>query len=132
MIHRGLFGSFERFIGILIEHFAGAFPVWLAPVQVKVLPITERNIAYAKKVADKLKAENIRTELDERNETLPAKIRDAQIEKVPYMLIIGDKEEKQNQVSVRLRTEKDLGSVSISTFAQKVKGKIEAKSLKLW
>ena len=98
-----------------------------------MLPVTKRNIAYAKKVADKLKAENIRTELDERNETLPAKIRDAQIEKVPYMLIIGDKEEeKQNQVSVRLRTEKDLGSVPISTFAQKVKEKIETKSLKLW
>jgi threonyl-tRNA synthetase len=131
MIHRALLGSLERFMGIYIEHTAGEFPVWLAPVQAKILPVTERNIKYAKSVAEKLKQESIRVEVDERNETLPAKIRDAQLEKVPYMLIVGDKEEKSKKVAVRLRTEKDLGQMSFSNFIVKVKDKIETKALDL-
>jgi len=131
MIHRAIIGSPERFLMVLIEHFAGAFPVWLSPVQVKVLPVTERNVKYAKSMAEKLKQESIRVEVDERNETLPAKIRDAQLEKVPYMLIIGDKEEKSKKVAVRLRTEKDLGQMSLGKFIVKVKDKIETKALDL-
>lgn len=131
MIHRALLGSLERFVGIYIEHTTGEFPVWLAPVQTKILPVTERNIKYAKSMAEKLKKENIRVEVDERNETLPAKIRDAQIEKIPYMLIVGDKEEKSKKVAVRLRTEKDLGQMSLSKFIVRVKNKIETKALDL-
>ena len=131
MIHRAIIGSPERFLMVLIEHFAGAFPVWLSPVQVKVLPVTERNVKYAKSMAEKLKKESIRVEVDERSETLPAKIRDAQLEKVPYMLIIGDKEEKSKKVAVRLRTEKDLGQMSFGNFIVKVKDKIETKALDL-
>jgi threonyl-tRNA synthetase len=131
MIHRALLGSLERFMGIYIEHTAGEFPVWLAPVQTKILPVTERNIKYAKSVAEKLKQESIRVEVDERNETLPAKIRDAQLEKVPYMLIVGDKEEKSKKVAVRLRTEKDLGQMGLGKFIVKVKNKIETKALDL-
>jgi threonyl-tRNA synthetase len=131
VIHRSSIGALERVIAFLIEHYMGAFPVWLSPIQVKVLPVTERNIKYAKSVAEKLKQESIRVEVDERNETLPAKIRDAQLEKVPYMLIIGDKEEKSKKVAVRLRTEKDLGQMSLSKFIVKVKDKIETKALDL-
>jgi len=131
MIHRAIIGSPERFLMVLIEHFAGAFPVWLSPVQVKVLPVTERNVKYAKSMAEKLKQESIRVEVDERSETLPAKIRDAQLEKVPYMLIVGDKEEKSKKVAVRLRTEKDLGQMGLGKFIVKVKDKIETKALNL-
>lgn len=131
VIHRVIYGSLERFIGILIEHFAGAFPVWLSPVQVKVLPITERNLAYANKKTEELKNQGIRVELDDRNETLQAKIRDAQLEKIPYMVIVGDKEYKAKKVSVRLRTEKDLGQMDLDKFIKIVKDKIESKSLDL-
>jgi threonyl-tRNA synthetase len=131
VIHRVIYGSLERFIGILIEHFAGNFPVWLSPVQVKVLPVSEKVIGYAKNVSQKLKEENIRVELDERSETLPSKVRDAQIEKVPYMLIVGDKEESKNKVALRLRTEKDLGQMNLKDFIDKIKFKIETKALDL-
>ncbi len=131
IIHRSSIGALERVLALLIEHHAGNFPVWLSPVQVKVLPITERNIKYAKSIGEKIKAENIRVEIDERNETLPAKIRNAQLEKVPYMLIVGDKEEKSKKVSLRLRTEKDLGETSLKIFIEKVKKNITEKSLKL-
>lgn len=131
VIHRAPLGSHERFIGFLIEHYGGAFPVWLSPVQVKVLPITERNVKYANDLSLKLKAEGIKVELDERNETLQAKIRDAQFEKVPYMVVVGEKEEKAKKLAVRLRTEKDLGQLSFDKFLQTVKEKIENKSLNL-
>jgi threonyl-tRNA synthetase len=131
VIHRAPLGSHERFIGFLIEHFAGAFPVWLAPTQVKVLPITERNYKYANTVLDKLRNDGFRVELDDRNETLPAKIRDAQLEKIPYMLVVGDKEEKVGKVAVRLRTEKDLGQMSLDKFIKQIKNKVENKSLDL-
>jgi len=131
VIHRAPLGSHERFIGFLIEHYGGAFPVWLSPVQLKVLPITERNIAYANEVTEELKNQGIRVELDSRNETLQSKIRDAQLEKVPYMLIIGDKEQSKDKVAVRLRTEKDLGQISLEKFITLVKNKIASKSLDL-
>lgn len=131
IIHRAPLGSHERFIGFLIEHYAGNFPVWLSPVQVKVLPITERNLAYAKAVAEKLEQENLRVKVDERNETLQAKIRDAQTMKIPYMLIVGDREEKAEKVAVRLRTGEDLGQVGIAVFAKRVKEKIDQKGLDL-
>lgn len=131
IIHRAPLGSQERFIGFLIEHFGGTLPTWLSPVQVKVLPITERNMGYANKVLAKLKDAKLRAEIDDRNETLQAKIRDAQLEKVPYMLIVGDKEEKANKVTIRLRTGKDLGQIDIDTFIKRLGEKVEEKSLTL-
>ena len=127
VIHRSSIGALERVIAFLIEHYVGAFPVWLAPVQVKVLPITERNVDYARKITEKLKGNNIRVEIDERNETLPAKIRDAQLEKMPYMLIIGDKEEKAQKVRERGRSGKDYGLVDIKDFIVNIKKEIDNK-----
>ncbi|MFV1917773.1 MAG: threonine--tRNA ligase, partial [Patescibacteria group bacterium] len=131
IIHRAPLGSDERFIGFLIEHFKGAFLVWLSPVQVKVLPVSEKNIKYGTEVMKKLRNEEIRVELDERSETLQAKIRDAQIAKIPYMIIVGDKEEKASKVAVRLRTEKDLGQMSFDKLVRVLKDKIESRSLDL-
>lgn len=116
MLHRAGYGSLERFIGILIEHFAGAFPTWIAPVQVKVIPVTEKHVDYAKSVAKTLSESNIRVELEEANETLGYKIRKAQMEKVPYMLIVGDKEEKSHTVSIRSRKDGDKGSMMVPMF----------------
>ncbi len=126
MIHRAIFGSFERFIAILTEHFQGAFPVWLAPVQVVVIPISEKNNDYAKKVAAIL--EGIRVEVDDRSETMQSKIRDSQVQKVPYMLIVGGREEEKNQVSVRARSGQDLGVMDPKEFILKIKKDIESKS----
>ncbi len=120
MIHRALLGSIERFLGVLIEHYGGAFPVWISPVQVKILPIADRHIEYALKVKERLEKENLRVELDERNEKIGYKIREAQIEKVPYMLILGDKEAKNESVALRLRSEKDLGQIKIDEFIRRV------------
>lgn len=116
MLHRAGYGSLERFIGILIEHFAGAFPTWIAPVQVKVIPVTEKHMDYAKSVAKTLSESNIRVELEEANETLGYKIRKAQMEKVPYMLIVGDKEEKSHTVSIRSRKDGGKGSMMVPMF----------------
>ena len=116
MLHRAGYGSLERFIGILIEHFGGAFPTWIAPVQVKVIPVTEKHLEYAKSVAKTLSESNIRVELEEANETLGYKIRKAQMEKVPYMLIVGDKEEKSHTVSIRSRKDGDKGSMMVPMF----------------
>ena len=120
MIHRVVYGSIERFIGILIEHYAGKFPVWLAPVQVKVLPISEKFFGYGEAVVNKLKEAGIRCELDRRDEKIGYKIRSTQMEKVPYMLIVGQKEEESGSVSVRSRDEGDLGSQELEVFIQKV------------
>lgn len=125
MLHRALFGSYERFIGLLIEHYAGNFPTWLTPVQVKVLPITDKQLSYAKEITEKLKNENIRCELDDRSETLGAKIRDAQKEKVSYMLIVGEKEAKTNTVSKRSRSGKDYGALKVEEFIKNTKREIE-------
>lgn len=121
MIHRVVFGSIERFIGILIEHYAGAFPVWLAPVQVRVLPISDQTLSYAKTVLEKLKKTGIRAEIDERNEKIGYKIREAQLQKLPYMLIVGEKEAQSGKVSVRSRSKGDLGEFTLEEFAEKVK-----------
>ncbi|MBI4033314.1 MAG: threonine--tRNA ligase, partial [Candidatus Blackburnbacteria bacterium] len=129
VIHRVIYGSLERFIGILIEHFAGNFPVWLAPVQAVVLPITDRNTKYAEKVLAKLQEAGIRAEIDGRSETLKAKIRDAQLQKIPYMLIVGDKEEKNKTVSERGRSGKDYGQCPLETFITNIKKEIASKSL---
>lgn len=125
MLHRVIFGSIERFIGILTEHFAGAFPVWLAPVQVKVLPIADSHMEYAKKIEQRLLEKGIRVQLDERNEKIGYKIREAQLEKIPYMLIIGDKEVNQNAVGVRSRREGDIGQMAVEEFENKVQEEIE-------
>ncbi len=120
MIHRVIFGSIERFIGILIEHYAGAFPVWLAPVQARVLPISEKHMDYAYKVKKQLEEAGIRVEVDERNEKIGYKVRDAQMKKIPYMLIVGDKEANENTVSVRTREKGDVGQKPIETFIDEV------------
>lgn len=116
MIHRACFGSMERFIGILIEHYAGAFPTWLAPVQVKILPISEKHVEYAQKLRDAFKKSYIRVELDDRSEKIGYKIRQAQMEKVPYMLVVGDKEEQDGTVAVRSRSEGEKGAVKWDDF----------------
>jgi threonyl-tRNA synthetase len=131
VIHRAPLGSHERFIGFLIEHYGGNFPVWLSPLQAKVLPITDSNLKYAKSVAKKLDDKSIRVEVDDRSETLQAKIRDAQIEKVPYMLVVGDKEQENDSVALRLRTGEDLKQMAINDFIKLINKIIESKSLKL-
>ncbi|MBR7153003.1 MAG: threonine--tRNA ligase, partial [Candidatus Methanomethylophilaceae archaeon] len=129
MIHRVIFGSVERFIGILIEHFAGKFPTWLAPVQVKVLSVSEKSFEYASEIASKLKAAGIRVELDNRDEKIGYKIREAQLEKVPYMLILGEKESENGSiVAVRSRDKGDLGAIDTCEFIAQVKKEIEDRS----
>ena len=120
MIHRVVFGSIERFIGVITEHYAGAFPTWLAPVQVKVLPITDRAAEYSREVSEKLDSAGFRSEVDSRNEKIGYKIRSAQLEKVPYMLVIGDKEVEAGTVAVRTREGKDLGAMPLDAFLEKI------------
>ncbi|HEY6844425.1 MAG TPA: threonine--tRNA ligase [Thermoanaerobaculia bacterium] len=131
MIHRAILGSLERFIGIVIEHFAGAFPVWLAPVQAVVLPLSEKFVAYANDVARKLRAAGLRVEIDESNEKLGAKIRNAQLQKVPYMLVVGEKEASSGSVSLRKRTGGDQGSMSVEDFEAEARKQIGSRSLTL-
>jgi threonyl-tRNA synthetase len=128
-IHRAIFGSFERFVGILTEHFAGSFPTWLAPVQVSVLPITDAHGEYAARVRDELRAAGVRCELDDRNEKINYKIRDWETKKVPYMLVVGEKEKKSGQIAVRAHGRCDLGARSIEQFVQSIQREIKIKSL---
>ena len=128
MIHRVVFGSIERFIGVITEHFAGAFPTWLSPVQVKVMPITDRTADYAKAVADKLSALGVRVETDLRNEKIGYKIREAQMQKLPYMLVVGDKEAEAGTVSVRTRGGVDLGAMPVDEFAAKITEEIRTRA----
>jgi threonyl-tRNA synthetase len=127
VIHRAIFGSLERFIAILIEHYAGAFPLWLAPVQAVILPISDRHLAYARSVQARLKAAGLRVEVDERQEKIGYKIREAQLQKIPYMLVVGDREAAENTVSVRDRTSGDLGSQSIEDFTTNAGNEIAAR-----
>ena len=127
MIHRVCFGSIERFIGILIEHFAGKFPVWLAPVQVKVIPVSEKSMEYATGVYEKLRAAGIRTELDHKDEKVGYKIRQAQLEKVPFMLVLGEKEAAEGAITVRSRDKGDLGAAQLEDFIADIKRMVEAK-----
>jgi threonyl-tRNA synthetase len=129
MVHRALWGSVERFFGVLIEHYAGAFPAWLAPVQAAVLPVSGKFGEYAKKVEQQLKDAGFRIHLDERNEKLQAKIRDAQLQKIPYMLILGGKEAEAGTVSVRHRSKGDLGPRPVGQFIDDLRAEVTAKSI---
>jgi len=129
MIHRALFGSMERFFGVLIEHYAGAFPMWLAPVQVAVLPITDRVNAYAQRVVQELRNAGMRVESNLRSEKIGAKIRDAQLQKVPFMLVLGDREMEQNTVAVRERAKGDIGTMSLTDFKEMARRLIDSRAL---
>ena len=130
MIHRALLGSIERFIGVITEHFAGAFPTWLSPVQVKLLPVTDRAAEYAKDIAAKLDAQGFRVEVDGRNEKIGKKIREAQLEKIPYMLVVGDRDMEAGTVSVRHRSEGDLGAMSLESFSAMLRQAVDSKERK--
>ena len=125
VIHRAILGSSDRFISFLIEETKGAFPTWLAPVQVKLLPISDSQVEYCQKIKSELMKNKVRVELDDRNEKIGYKIREAQLEKVPYMLVIGDKEVEANTVSVRSRKEGDIGAIKVEEFISKIKYEIE-------
>ncbi|HKP91416.1 MAG TPA: threonine--tRNA ligase [Thermoleophilaceae bacterium] len=127
MIHRALLGSFERFIGILIEHYAGEFPLWLAPVQALVLPIADRHVPYARSVAERLAADGIRAEVDDRTESIGKKIRDGELRKAPYMLVVGDREEEAGEVAVRRHREGDAGPMAVTDFAERARAEIAAR-----
>ena len=127
MIHRVVLGSMERFFGILIEHYGGAFPTWLNPIQVRILPIADRHLPYARKICETLKKEGIRVELDDRNETLNAKIRKGQQDKVSYLLIIGDKEMTDNTISVRDRSGKNTNGLKIDDLINDIQNRIKNK-----
>jgi threonyl-tRNA synthetase len=128
MIHRALVGSMERFMGVLIEHYSGAFPVWLAPVQAVLIPIADRHITYAEKVAQQLQEAGMRIEVDSRSDRMNAKIRDAQLQKVPYMLIVGDREQDSENVSVRLRSEEDMGSMSLESLIERIRDEVRRRA----
>ena len=130
MIHRVIYGSIERFIGILTEHFAGAFPTWLAPVQVRVLPITERQHDYTEQIIAQLKTEGIRVEVDKRSEKIGYKIREGQLQKIPYLLVLGDKEVEANTIAVRHRKEGDLGTMGMEEFVAMLKTEIRDKAIR--
>ena len=127
IIHRAPLGTHERFIGFLLEHYAGKFPAWLAPLQVRVLPISDKFLEYAQTVSDKLKKADIRTEVDERSEKIGKKIRDAEVAKVPYMLIIGEKEVNDGKVSVRRQGKGDEGSIDPDEFIARLQQEIANK-----
>jgi len=130
MIHRALFGSMERFFGVLIEHYAGAFPMWLAPVQVAVLPITDRINEYAEKIAQDLRAAGLRVEVNVRNDKIGAKIRDAQMQKIPFMLVLGDREVEEGKVAVRERLKGDIGAMSPAEFKEMAQRLVETRALR--
>jgi len=125
LLHRAVTGSTERFLGVIIEHFAGAFPVWLSPVQAMIIPIADRHAEYANKVAEQLQAEGFRVEVDSRSERMQAKIRDAQMQKIPYMLVAGDKEAEAGAVAVRLRSGEDLKAKPLAEVIEMIKKAVE-------
>jgi len=129
MVHRALYGSIERFFGILLEHYAGAFPVWLAPVQAIVLPITDRQTEYAHSVRDQLDAAGIRVTVDDRSEKVNLKIREAQLQKIPFMLVVGDREAANGQVAVRNRKHGDLGAKPVAEFIADIRALIDTKAV---
>ena len=131
MVHRALLGSLERFIGCLIEHYGGAFPAWLSPIQVNVIPIADRHIEYARAVAERMKAAGIRSTVNESSDRMNAKIRDAQLQKIPYMMVVGDREQEADAVALRLRTEEDLGDMQVEDAIQLIRKQIEQKALDL-
>jgi threonyl-tRNA synthetase len=127
MIHRALLGSMERFMGVLIEHYAGAFPVWLAPIQAVLIPIADRHLPYSREVEAKLNAAGLRVEVDERGERMNAKIRDAQHQKIPYMLVVGDQEASQGLVALRLRSGENPGAMPLEAFIERAKQEIQQR-----
>ena len=127
IIHRGLTGSLERTIGILIEHFAGAFPLWLSPIQAIIIPITDNHLPYGKKVFEQIKKADIRVELDDRSQTTSAKIRDAELQKTPYMIVVGDREIKENSIALRKRGQKKIENLKLNSFIKRVKSEIDKK-----
>ena len=127
MVHRALFGAVERFFGILVEHYGGAFPLWLAPVQAMVVPIADRHGGYAELVRERLIAGGVRARVDSRNERMNAKIRNAQLQKVPYVLVVGDREVQDESASVRLRTGEDLGPMPVQEVLARMQGEIQAR-----
>ena len=129
MVHRALYGSIERFFGILIEHYAGAFPLWLAPVQATVLPITDRQTEYARSIQKQLEDAGIRATVDERSEKVNLKIREAQLQKIPYMLVVGDREQQNGQVAVRNRKHGDQGAKPLDAFLAEIRGLIDSKAV---
>src|SRR2546423_7067 len=129
MVHRALFGSIERFFGVLIEHYAGAFPMWLAPVPVAVLPITDRTDEHAEKVGQELRAAGFRVEVNLRSEKIGAKIRDAQLQKIPFMLVVGDREIEADGVAVRERTKGDIGAMSLEEFKRMARELVERRAI---
>lgn len=131
MVHRALLGSMERFFGVLVEHYGGAFPAWLAPTQVVMIPITDRHVAYARKVAGQLREAGFRVAVDDSSDRMGAKIREAQLQKIPYMLIVGDREVENETVSVRLRTEEDLGAMSVDAFVTTLRAVVDRRTSEL-
>jgi threonyl-tRNA synthetase len=129
MVHRALFGSIERFFGILIEQYTGAFPMWLAPVQVAVLPITDRINEYAEKVAGELRAAGLRVEANLRGEKIGAKIRHAQLQKIPFMLVVGDREMEEGKVAVRERVKGDIGTMTLAEFTELARGLVASRAI---
>jgi threonyl-tRNA synthetase len=131
MVHRALYGSVERFFGVLIEHYAGAFPLWLAPVQAGIVPISERHLAYAEKVQTELQNVGLRVEVDHRNEKMGAKIRDFTLQKLPYILVVGDKEAETGGISLRVRGQGDQGGMPLKDFLTRARALVESKSTSL-
>jgi len=131
MIHRVIYGSLERFIGILIEHYGGKFPLWLSPVQVRILTVTDKNKEFASKVLNELKENNMRIEIDLRQESIPKKVRDAQLQKIPLILVIGDKETKSKTLAVRTLDGKTSFGIKLDSFIEKVKNDIKEKSIEI-
>jgi threonyl-tRNA synthetase len=128
MVHRALLGSLERFFGVLTEHYGGAFPVWLAPVQALLVPITDKHMEYAEQVRRRLDEAGIRAEIDQSRDRMQAKIRRAQLQKIPYMLILGNKEQEADAVALRLRSGEDLGAVPVDEFIARAQGEIAART----
>jgi threonyl-tRNA synthetase len=128
MIHRALMGSYERFIGILVEHLGGELPVWLTPVQAILLPVSDRHLDYARAVLDRLAGEGVRAELDDRTESVGRKIRDAEMRKIPYMLVVGDREADRDEVSVREHGGGDAGAASVQAFAGRVRDETKSRA----
>ena len=128
MIHRAIMGSLERFMGILIEHYAGAFPTWLAPVQAMVLPITSDNVKYAERIAERMKEAGIRITVDTRPEKVGYKIREAEVKKIPYMMIVGKKEEEAGGIALRVRGEGDVGKMEVDGFLIRIQEEINSRS----
>jgi threonyl-tRNA synthetase len=128
MVHRALLGSMERFVGVLIEHYGGAFPLWLAPVQAVIIPIADRHVEYARRIIDDFQAAGLRVVIDDRSERMQAKIRDAQLQKIPYMLVVGDREQEAEAVAVRRRDGSDLGALPFFQLIDEMKDEVATRN----